>query len=137
MAAGEGSSGLVSRAEEPDITAGGREVAEAGGSRIVDVEVVAEYGRCEKCGKLNKRKTNDHFICFCTIISANEADQRPMSGGSGAQSGVRCEPRDSNNISVIVGEGSLSRRKLRNRLRMKKFLLKKAGAASGGQGSKN
>ena len=138
-AAGEGSSGVNSISEELELTTSevdDLEAAATTGGRIVDIEVVAEIKRCSRCGALKEVKTDEVFICFCRIMSAREAEQRPFNGGSVDQGGGRYNLRSGVGTTDNVEGVSLSRKKTRNKLRRKKFLQKKAQAASGGQGPK-
>jgi hypothetical protein len=136
VAVGGGSSGRVSRAERPEVAVSGYGAAEAEEGKIVNVEAVGDNGRCENCGKVNKRNTKDHFICLCTLVSSEEKDRRPMGGEFGVRGSGVNEPRNSNITFGRVGKESMSKRQKRNRLRLEKFLLKKAEAGCGGQESK-
>ena len=134
-----GRSGSNLRVEELEVTTSRTEDLEAAtatGGRIVDIEVVAEFKRCSKCGKLKEVKAGESFICFCTIVSAREAGQRPRNEEFVVRGCGRYNLRSGVGTSDVVEGASLSRKKLRSKLRMKKFLQKKAEAASRGQGPK-
>jgi hypothetical protein len=143
IAAGEGSSGNNSASEEVELATArvdNLEAASASGGRIVDVEVVAEIRRCPECGKLTEVKLGEVFICFCTIVSAREVRERPSVEESSVRGHGRYHLRSGRGTSGdnegATSSGRKLKREMRSKLRLKKFLEKKAEAADGGQGPK-
>jgi hypothetical protein len=144
VAAGKGSSGENSAAEESESTiarVGNLEVATTSGGRTTDVEVVAEIRRCPDCGKLTEVKLGEVFICFCTIVSAREGRERSSVEKSPVRGHGRYHLRNSCGTSGsnkgATSNGRKLKKEVRSKLRLKKFLEKKAEAAEGGQGPKN
>jgi hypothetical protein len=104
------------------------------------VEVVAEIKRCPECGKLTEVKLGEVFICFCTIVSAREVRERSSVEESSVRGHGRYHLRSGRGIfgsnEGAISSGRRVKKEMRSKLRLKKFLEKKAEAADGGRGPK-
>ena len=83
----------------------------------MDVEVVAEIKRCSGCGRRTEVKLGEVFICFCTIVSAGEAHERPQTEESSVRGRGRYHLRSGHSTSDSNEGATSSRKKLKKELK--------------------